>query len=137
MANLRAQWIGKLPTGKMCVCVYHDFTSDDDQFSSEVLYLLQAFPDLLHERKVLGLKVKCENSSKGCKWSGELRELEVNFMHNYTVIVRSYNALGVGSCNDKRCAPVRFCRGRVSIQCFGMPREGDYGQSGNLSLRCI
>ena len=45
-------------------------------------YSLQAFLDKIHERKVLGLKVKCNNHGDGCAWMGELRDLQVSQLNN-------------------------------------------------------
>ncbi|XP_062519404.1 TNF receptor-associated factor 6-B-like isoform X2 [Corticium candelabrum] len=36
----------------------------------------EAFLDKIHERKVLSLKVKCNNNGHGCAWIGELRDLQ-------------------------------------------------------------
>lgn len=33
----------------------------------------QVYPNKLHERQILSLKIKCDEQSKGCEWTGELR----------------------------------------------------------------
>ena len=35
-----------------------------------------AMSDQFHARKIGGLKVKCSNASKGCEWSGELKDVK-------------------------------------------------------------
>ena len=46
---------------KNCPVCREEYTSTSDQFLT---------------RKINGLKVKCPNASKGCEWSGELRDAE-------------------------------------------------------------
>ena len=38
--------------------------------------------DKFHERKVLGLQVKCNKRGDGCAWIGELRDLQVSQLNN-------------------------------------------------------
>ena len=36
----------------------------------------QIYPNKLHERQILSLKIQCDQSKDGCKWTGELRQRE-------------------------------------------------------------
>ena len=38
----------------------------------------QAFPDLVHQRRIKGLEVHCIHREKGCEWSGKLKDLSAH-----------------------------------------------------------
>jgi TNF receptor-associated factor 4 len=56
---------------------------------------LQVFPDEWHKRKVLCLKVKCSQSKDGCKWNGQLRDLDEHLKKcEYTRVSCEYESMG-------------------------------------------
>ncbi|XP_047143631.2 TNF receptor-associated factor 6-A [Hydra vulgaris] len=44
-----------------------------------VLNSEEIFPDKFTEREILQLKVKCDNFSKSCQWTGELKSIDETF----------------------------------------------------------
>ncbi|XP_062519936.1 TNF receptor-associated factor 6-like isoform X1 [Corticium candelabrum] len=63
----------------MCKSCVDKITKDEEfkcPLDNKVEKRSEAFLDKIHERKVLGLKVKCNNHGDGCAWMGELRDLQ-------------------------------------------------------------
>ena len=68
-----------------------------------LIFCQDIFPDKATERNILSCHVRCP--SKGCEWTGEIRNLEViHFLHSFksqrSCVERSFNLF----CNDEQDA---------------------------------
>lgn len=82
------------------------------------------FDDNAVRREVLSLKVRCRNAGQGCKWSGELRQLEAHINDCPYLEITCPNACGVKLLNKdvtthmvecpKRPLPCQHCNEMVT-----------------------
>jgi len=54
---------------------------NEETIISHLIVYFQIFPDIGKKREILNLKVKCPNEEESCKWTTELRKMDVRIMN--------------------------------------------------------
>lgn len=67
-------------------------------FSNKLLvFLLQIYPDPELEQQILALPIRCIHSEEGCRWTGQMKQLQVRSFHirsNLICVSSVSNTLG-------------------------------------------